>query len=179
MLWTDYATIEATTYTHLTMHPPYTSHYLQHSTAADISRYISKSCTFGAAVLTMNDFPILSQARSTDSYPVASDLRPKPPINPTLLHQRFHLYLQSTRFSTPKHDTPYYTDGSIVLHVAFFFIFIFIFSLTGVKGRGGKIFFLLCSSPIYTYTKFTCPHSLAWSLFVWGLELSRSTARQI
>lgn len=110
------------------------------------------------------------QAEAHYSTPAACV--PQPDIPTT--HQPFSTnvsisLLQSTRFSTPKHDTPYYTDGSIVLHVAF------LFSPTGVKGRGGKIFFAVGLHYIYMSIY---PYSLTWSLFVWGLELSCSTARQ-
>jgi hypothetical protein len=52
----------------------------------------------------------------TVSPPTASG--PRPTTNQAF-SLNVSIYLQSTRFSTPKHDTPFYTDGSIVLDALF------------------------------------------------------------
>lgn len=115
-----------------------------------------KGCTFGAAILTINDFPILTQARSTrtrittymsishntpDVSVSSSSLTPTHhPPNPS--PSRFHL--QSARFSLQSTIPPLFGRLNCLLF----------FCSTGA-GRGGKIIISAVDSFIYIQCLYT------------------------
>lgn len=116
----------------------------------------AKSCTFGAAILTINDFLLHPGTGHTETLPYSHE-HPQPPTPPShstrdgsvssrslpILQPFFSLTfpISSQLVSRSKARYPLYSDGLVVVGA--------LFLLTGV---GGKISFCCLRSSITTYT---------------------------
>lgn len=140
--------------------------------------YAKKVAPFGAAILTINDFFIFIQARSTDTHiSLSHTTYPTCPCPPTASHpipptKPFSLTfpISSQLVSRSKARYPLYSDGSTV------FVF-FVFFLLAGAGRGeakysfsaAVLFFSVPSISIstrahtHTYTYILISIVLAWS----------------